>query len=281
MNINHKLRLAKQYEQKENWNQALELYKELYLQSKNPAFLFKLGFLSSKLKNHKEAINYYIEYLKHIPKDVNVLHNLGIEYFQIQDYENSKHMLLRSIEIDSNFIRSYLILGYIYEILEDYKEALKIFSLVIKKDPNNKLAVEGIVLSLIKINELEKALEICNQYQKIFPENLTLKNLKTGILLRLNKTEEFYHELKEITEKDQKFKSFERYLEDLKGKRENEYKEFANEVQKKLAQKTKEIHEKEDSKTYLDLSILSLFSGNKENALEYLKKALEIKSKTQ
>ncbi len=274
-----KLILAKQLEQKGDWSRSFEIYKEIYIQLKNPKLLFKLGFLSSKLNRHKQAINAYTEYLKYFPKDVNALHNLGIEYFHIQDYENSKNMLLESIQINSNFIRSYLLLGYIYELLGDFQNALKIFSLILKKEPNNKLAIEGIVLSLIKSEKLEKALEFCNQYLKIFPENLTLKNLKTGILLKLNKTEEFLEELKEITEKDHKFKSFEQYVEDLKNKRENDYKQFAEEIQQKLILKTKEIQEKEDSKAYLDLSLLSLFSGNKQNALEYLKKALDAKSK--
>ncbi|MFN3604594.1 MAG: tetratricopeptide repeat protein [Leptonema sp. (in: bacteria)] len=272
-----KIRLAKEYEDIGNWEKSYQIYKNLYKETRNSKLLFKLGYLASKLKNHTESIQYYLDYTKIHTKDANAFHNLGIEYFQIQDYENSKKMLLKSIEIEPNFIRSYLLLGYVYELLEDHQNALKIFFSILKKEPKNKLAIEGTILSFVKLKNYEKAYELCNHYLKIFPEDTTLRNLKTGILLNLNKTEEFYQELKEITEKDTKYKSFENFIVELKTKRQKEYTEFANEVQKKIILKTKEIQEKENSKSYLDLSLLSLFSGDKENALKYLKKALESK----
>lgn len=274
-----KLELAEELEKKEKWKEAFQIYKEIYDNSKEHKILFKLGFLASKLKNHAEAITYYKEYLKINPKDFHTYHNLGIEYFLMQDYENSKKMLIQSIELKPDFIRSYLLLGYLYEIIEDYQSALKIFSKILQKDRKNKLAAEGIILSLIKLKQYERSFEICNRFLKIYPEDLTLQNLKTGILIYLNKPEEFYQELKEITEKNEKYKLFEKFIKDFKNQREKKYKDFAEEVQNKLIQKTKKLQEKEDSKTYLDLSLLSLFSGDKENALEYLKKALETKSK--
>jgi len=57
------------------------------------------------------------------------------------------------------------------------------------------------------------------------------------------------------------------------------YKEFLNEIQEKILQKQQELEKNEDTKTYLDLSLLSLFSGNKDEALNYLKKALDLGQK--
>lgn len=277
--MNNNLKLAAELEKKEKWEEAFQIYKEIYDNSKNDKILFKLGFLASKLKNHNESITYYKEYLKRYPKDFYAYHNLGIEYFLIQDYEKSKKMLMQSIELKPDFIRSHLLLGYLNEIVENYENALKIFSSVLKIDNKNKLAAEGVILSLIKLKQYEKSFEICNRFLQIYPDDLTLKNLKTGILIYLNRSDEFYQELKEITEKSEKYKSFEKFIKDFQNQREQKYTEFAKEVQNKLILKTKELQEKEDSKTYLDLSLLSLFSGEKEKALEYLKKALETKSK--
>jgi tetratricopeptide (TPR) repeat protein len=106
-----------------------------------------------------------------------------------------------------------------------------------------------------------------------------LKNFHAGILFELGKTDAFYEEIKEISEKDKRYKSFEEYVQKIQQERKDEYKEFLNEIQEKILQKQQELEKNEDTKTYLDLSLLSLFSGNKDEALNYLKKALDLGQK--
>jgi tetratricopeptide (TPR) repeat protein len=129
------------------------------------------------------------------------------------------------------------------------------------------------------LKKYETALKICEKYLKIYPEDLMLKNFHAGILFELGKTDAFYEEIKEISEKDKRYKSFEEYVQKIQQERKDEYKEFLNEIQEKILQKQQELEQNEDTKTYLDLSLLSLFSGNKDEALNYLKKAFDLGQK--
>ncbi len=270
---------AKNYESNQNWENAYKCYWELYQLTKNYVYLYKLGYTSSQLQNHKKSIEFYKLYLKKNNKDWTAFYNLGVEYFQINLYKESIACLKKAIQFNPDYLKSYLLLGYTYEISNNFTESKKYFQFVLKKDPHNKLAIKGLIFSLIQLKEYNTAQIICENYLKIFPDELTLKNLYTGILLELGKVNEFIEELKEITEKDERYRSFDEYLKKFQSERNQENLKFIKEVQKKLIEKTKELQKKEDKKTYLDLSIISLFSGNKENAIEYLKKAIEIHKK--
>ncbi len=276
--IKEKIQKAKYFETQQDWKNALILYQELYEITKNPSYLNKMAYSSSQLKEHHLSINYYKKYLEINKEDWIAYYNLAIEYFHINKWEDAITSLKHAITYKKDFTKSYLLLGYIYELQNQYKEAIEQFNLVLKQDPHNKIAIKGIVYSLIQLKQYEKALSICEQFLKIFPNDLVLKNLHAGILFQLGKSEAFIEELKEITEKDENYKSFENYLNKMRKERNKEHIEFLEEVQKKLIQKSIELEEKKDKKTYLDLSILSLFSGNKEEALEYLKKAIEYKN---
>lgn len=278
--IRDKLNKAKQLEIQQDWNQATTLYKELYEITQKTDYLNKIAYIYSQLKEHKQAIAYYKKYLEIEKEDWTAYYNLAIEYFYVNEWNHAIESLKNAIHFKKDFTKSYLFLGYIYELQNNFKEAIQQFNFVLKQDPHNKIAIKGTIYSLMQLKEYEKALNICEHFLKIFKDDLMLKNLHAGILFQLGKSDAFIQELKEITEKDNNYKSFENYLNKLKNDRREEQIQFLEEVQKKLIQKSIELEEKKDTKTYLDLSILSLFSGNKENALEYLKKAMETKKQS-
>jgi tetratricopeptide (TPR) repeat protein len=277
--LNNLYVLAKKSEENQEWDKALKYYLEIYKKSNDPLLLKKMGFLYSQLQKHKEAYLSYKKYLNYVQNDWKTFYNIAVECFQLNQLEESINYLNQSIKIHPDNLKGYLLLGYIYEILNQFQESLKFFTYALNKDPHNKIAIKGIVISLVKLKRYKEAQKICEKYLKIYPDDLVLKNLYAGILFEIGKIDQYVEEIKEISQKDPHYKSFDEYLDKIKEERSIEYQNFFKEIQQKFLQKTMELKEKEDKKTYVDLSILSLFSGNKEDALNYLKKAMELNKK--
>jgi tetratricopeptide (TPR) repeat protein len=278
-NIQQLYQLAKVSEQNRDWPSALDYYQKLYQLTNQPSLLGKIGFIYSQLRNHEQSFLYYQKYLNFEKSDWAAYYNIAVESVHLKKFEEAIQYLKKAILLQPQNLKSYLLIGYIYELLSQYEDAIKYFNHVLKLDPHNKVAVKGILFSLIQLKKYETALKICEKYLKIYPEDLMLKNFHAGILFELGKTDAFYEEIKEISEKDKRYKSFEEYVQKIQQERKDEYKEFLNEIQEKILQKQQELEQNEDTKTYLDLSLLSLFSGNKDEALNYLKKALDLGQK--
>ncbi|GIX40393.1 MAG: hypothetical protein KatS3mg129_0126 [Leptospiraceae bacterium] len=269
--------LAKKSEENQKWQEALNYYTSIfvYKDKKDYSVLPKIGFLYAKLGNYKESYKALRKYLEFDKKNWSIYYQIAIVCIHLNHLELAKKYLNQAITLNKQNIKLLTLLGYVYELSNDYKNSLKIFKAVIKQDPHNKIAIKGIIFSLMQLNKYQEAIQFCEKYLKIFPDDLTLKNFHAAILYELGKTDQFLEEIKEISDKDQRYKSFDEYLNKIKTDRNQEYEDFLNDLQTKMIQKTKELEIKEDKKTYLDLSLLSLFSGNKNEAFEYLKKALE------
>ena len=278
-NIQQLYQLAKVSEQNRDWFSALDYYQKLYRLTNQSSLLGKIGFIYSQLGNHDQSFLYYQKYLNFEKSDWAAYYNIAVESVHLKKFEEAIYYLKKAIVLQPQNLKSYLLIGYIYELLSQYEDAIKYFNHVLKLDPHNKVSIKGILFSLIQLKKYEIALKLCEKYLKIYPEDLMLKNFYAGILFELGKTDAFYEEIKEISEKDKRYKSFEEYVQKIQQERKDEYKEFLNEIQEKILQKQQELKQKEDTKTYLDLSLLSLFSGKKDEAFNYLKKALDLGQK--
>ncbi len=270
---------AQNYENQKQWESALKCYEELYQKTENKKLFYKMGYLYSQIQDHKKAIQNYLEYLKKFRNDEYAYHNLGIEYLHLKEYEKSILALKKSLELNPNFLRSYLVLGYIYERLNDFENSIRLFRFVLQRDPKNKIAILGVIFGLVQLKQWEIAKKECESYLKLYPDDLKLKDLYSGILFQLGQTREFIREIKELSQRDERFKNFDDYLREIKDSRNEETQQFFSEVNQKLIKKTREAENKKDKKSYLDLSLLYLFSGEKEKAFDFLIKAMESKEK--
>lgn len=268
--------LAKEAENNRNWLQAIRYFDELYRKIQNPKLLFSLGYLSSRIPDHEKAIHYYTQYITYHSDDPVAHYNLGVEYFHLQEFTKSIFHLKKTLELQDNFLRSLLLLGYIHEILSLPDEAKKYFEQALRINPDSKIAIQGLLVSLLKLNCGEEALSLCEKYLQKFPGDTMLRNLKIQILIQLRKTETLYRELSELTEQKESYKSFDAYIQKIQNNQEtsDDYREFLENLHQKMEIKLQESEKENDKKTYLDLSILSLFSGNKEQAIRYLTRAL-------
>ncbi|MCS7204761.1 MAG: tetratricopeptide repeat protein [Leptospiraceae bacterium] len=272
--------LAKEAEKTKNIPKAIYYYKQLYEITRKPAFLFQLGYLESLIPNHENSVSFYEKYVDYNPDDTIAYYNLAVEYFHLKNYPKSILNLKKAILKKPDFLQAYILLGYIYEVMENHQEAFRYFQRVLSIKPNYHLALQGIIFSLIKQKLYDQALGECEKYLNLYPNDRFIKNTRVQLLIQLKKTEEAFSEIKTLVETDERYKSFENYIHQVQERREHEFQEFLSETQKKLQEKLASLEEANEEtnperKTYLDISLLSLFSGKKEQAIEYLQKALE------
>tara|TARA_B100000315_G_scaffold41491_1_gene36396 strand:- start:14232 stop:16451 length:2220 start_codon:yes stop_codon:yes gene_type:complete len=81
----------------------------------------------------KRAENIFVKLHKNNKESFGYNHDLALLYFLKNDLEKSKSFLKYAIKLNQEFIRSYFLLGLIYEKEGDYNEAIKEITYAIKK----------------------------------------------------------------------------------------------------------------------------------------------------
>lgn len=173
----------------------------------NGICLAKNQDLNMSLKNFEKAYKIATEHLKGTNKYLNSLHNLGCAYFNIEDYEKSIEILLKSLEYrqvkDIDYADTLNFLGYCYEEQKNYEKALYYFNksiLIIK-------GLEGISSNdyLANMYYLARVYEKAEDFEnsiKYFEKSLCLIEKKFGekssyVAETLNKIANIYIKLKE------------------------------------------------------------------------------------
>lgn len=80
------------------------------------------------------------------------------------DFLSAKLYLDKAIIENSSLIEAYLERGATKLALEEYKEALQDLSIVLKKEPNNSIALYNMGIALFQLGELDEA---CKLWKKV------------------------------------------------------------------------------------------------------------------
>ncbi len=120
------------------------------------------------------ANNILLEILKESPKDLDVLHLLGIIAFQTRRYKQSIEYINKAININKNIPELYKNLSIVYKEINELDNALKYCDEAIKLNPNYAEAYnnKGHILISKNQNDLaiknwEKALQIKPDYAEV------------------------------------------------------------------------------------------------------------------
>lgn len=131
--------------------------------------------LSLDLNNKK--IESYLNYIiSNKFKDLLKKYNDSITFIKNNDYSNAVQLMLQVIDIDSNIIEPYYIVGLCYAKEKQYKNAIKYLNIATNKDTGNKKYLE--CLNEIMNNDLITKL-VSNT------KNKKSSKLKTIIILNL------------------------------------------------------------------------------------------------
>jgi len=122
-----------------NMKFALEDYKQAYaLDSTNAAHALGLSDCLFELNNADGAIGILKNYLKHDPKNTDILMNLGIDYFLLPkpQYQKAIEALNEILKIDVQNAEAYFYKGMIYKESGDTTKAISNFQTAVETEPD-------------------------------------------------------------------------------------------------------------------------------------------------
>jgi len=177
--------------------------KLLELSKQNSLVLSSLGYLHQEAGEHKKAIEYYRECLKHNKGFGTVWNNLGASYNEIGQFDLAISALQKSIKIRKKLIKdtfmdfmssggeineykedalTYNHLGFAYYNLGQYSKALKAVNYSLKLDFKFERAWYTLALIHIKTDRLKEALAACDKALELNQNYKEALGLKEEIL---------------------------------------------------------------------------------------------------
>ncbi len=211
MNIENSLLQQKvnegvKYFEENNFTQATKIFEDLKSNknTKNISLLF-LGIISIKKKNNSKAKKYFDKILENDPGHQDANLNLGFVYFAEKNYERAEfyfdkvnknftaiyHKGLISffkkkyddavkifencIDINKDFIFSYLNLGHSKLRLKKFNDAIANYEKFLEKKPNDNISKFNLAWSYFGISDLENGFKFYEyRKEKIDPKEKTL-----------------------------------------------------------------------------------------------------------
>ncbi|MCB1202259.1 MAG: tetratricopeptide repeat protein [Leptospiraceae bacterium] len=249
-------------EQKGDFRKALEFYRmSLQLDTQFFDSWLNAGAIYSRQGKTKKAIECYQRALSS-RIDKRVCYNLASEYFKIGSYEESKKLLNSAIKSDHRFLQAHLLLGYVFGKLGENEKSEISIKNALKIDPTNQPAMTALALLYYHTSRPELALRYINILLQRNPGDVTIGRLLANIELDRGSTRASIKALKEIAAQDPKLKSFYSSIsESIPEKQLSDIRSQKNQ---------KENIKNKTAKDFFDLSLLAMFDGEPDKAMEYL-----------
>ncbi len=279
---------AKKAEKRRDFAQALACYKSALQKEKDyRPVLVSLGVLYARMGEKQSAVQ-YLERAYTLRKDPQVCFNLGAQHFKLQNYDSSAIYLKECLSLDGEMLRAYLLLAYLYHKQEEQHKAKEYFEKAFLLAPDSRMAVLGYAEALSKEKRQDarkKALSIIEAYLKKVKTDHFAQELRGALLLSLGKSKAAHQHYSKLSQSHPKFKSFSDHIAGSKKIYAKLFQEIDEKITSRASRLSKKLREskaqkqdgafdpvfqKEDLQDTLELSLLHLFKGESQKAMDYL-----------
>ena len=137
----------------------------------------------------KKAIEYFEQYIKLKPNDIQGFINISNAYYHTNQFETANEYIAKALEIDSSNPEAlYLQKNSLYSIVQksvdnnDFKKAIEYFEQYIKLEPNDINGLINISNTYYQIDQLENATEYIAKALEIDPENSDALKIQKNII---------------------------------------------------------------------------------------------------
>ncbi len=248
-----------------------------------------LGAIAAKAGQHAEAIEHFSRAIKLSP-DYKNYYNVGVSFYRLKEYEKAIQFLKQSLHHEKRFVLGHLLLAQIYQILENDEKTEIYLTNVIKIDPDHKSALGGLAMYYYERNRYPESLRMLERYLILYPGNSQLKLIQSEVLAKQGNYKASANLLAEMVKTDSGFTNFndtlaniwnekdeiaQKSLERIQGTAKKRLKEFQTKLE--LSRENPEEFFPPEPQEALDLSLLYLFNGNPEKAMQYLVFAQKMK----
>ena len=237
------LNLALANIKKNNLDKASIIYKKIL--KKHPSNFdanFNLGTIFAKNNNLEKSVKFLEKASSINPNNEKIFNNLGLIYLNLGDNDKALETIKKAINLNPNSSIAYTHLGLIHSNLGNVNEALNSYLNSIKLDPKNISAHYNIGNLFKRINDIEKSEKYLNNTLELDPSYLPAYNNLLELYDLSNQNEKFEELLKKgsnifkknttiilfkakLFYKLKKFKEVVEILENIKFKKEENFKE--------------------------------------------------------
>ena len=205
--LQEKINRGIKYFEENKLNKATEIFENLRLNknTKNISYLF-LGIISIKKKENAKAKKYFNKILENNPNHQDANLNLGLVYFSEKNYERAEFFFDKvnknftaiyhkglinfylkkfddaakifenCIDINKDFIFSYLNLGHANLRLKKFNDAINSYEKFLEKKPDDNISKFNLAWSYFGISDLENGFKFYEyRKEKIEPREKTLE----------------------------------------------------------------------------------------------------------
>ncbi len=223
-------------------------------------------------------------------KSYKAFYNAGISFYKLGEMVRALQNLKACLHAERRFIPAHLLVAQIYQWDGNDEKTEIYLQNVLKIDETQKSALGGLAMFYYEKNRFPESLQMLERYLTLYPNNPQLKILKTEVLAKQGNFKQSATLLKEMVTKDQGFISFNQTIEKAWQEEDAVARKSFQQIQVKAKKKLKEFKAKlnlaeenpenfspPDPQEALDLSLLYLFNGDPEKAVQYLVYAQKLK----
>lgn len=253
---------ALQEEKNQHWKAALDLYRmSLKIDSNFFDSWLNAGAIYARSGKSDKAITCFQRAIISRP-DKRAYYNLASEYFKQNRIYHALDTAERCVQIDSAFLQGHLLVGYCYGKLNEGEKAEKAILTALKLQKGNRQAMTALVLLYFQQERWEECSRYINYLLAENPNDTVIQRMKASLSLQKGDLRQSILDFREIVDKDTNLKRIYNSLD----------KNWSEKSKAKVLHSKLELSEKKDKskQDYLDLSLLSLFSGEPRRAMEYL-----------
>ena len=143
---------------KEKPKKAIELIEAKLGPTTNPAFLNILGNLYYQIGDYKNSEHYMLKALEQFPSLRRSWRTLALGYVQINALQKAVQPLLKVIQLGGGDAQSYGLLAYAYLNAEKYESALAAYRMARMFDPDSFDFRRGQAICLLQTHQLQSAI---------------------------------------------------------------------------------------------------------------------------
>jgi protein O-GlcNAc transferase len=188
MDIDNTIKLAYELQNKEKFDQAEYLYKEiLKVQPDNISIYYNLGIICQDQQRLDEAVFYYRETLKINPNLADAYFNIGGILYSKGLYDDAIRNYQKALQLDPDSADISNNLGSAFKVKGQLKEAIIYFQRALRADPNYGKAYNNLGIAFIDNGQLNEAISCFEKALQLNPQfvdarnNLAKANLNLGI----------------------------------------------------------------------------------------------------
>lgn len=245
----------------EEYRRALDVYPK-FIEAYN-----NMGELLSQLGDSDMAIKTYMDALK-ISKNFKVLLNLGVEFFNKNDYDSALKYFKDSIAVNRDFIEGHFYAGMVHYNRKNMKDAEKKFSRVVAIDKKHYKANYLLAYIYYEMKDYKRTLECLDLIKDIAEDKSFISRYYGFCYYYMGRYDEAVKFLKVAVESRPEYAKFRDYLTSLTY--ENRLREIGD-LDKAIAELEGVMtSETPDFKDATRLSMMYIFRGENKKAEELL-----------